>query len=246
MTERRMRHETQSRLRKILSCMTTTPRIALIGPSGSGKTTLATALARELGLPLITEQFREARRGAEATHPRDWDAMIQMAQEVGVGNQYFQEKNHSGTGFVSDRSLYDFAVYDAINGYDKAVAQATYDALIYVPPFDAAPPVADGFRTTNEAFIEAERWGFQAIWQLRHKQLIFKRAISRLTHNSLDGRLGECMIIRNVETMIKNHDTWATLVHDIETLTPALRAMGAPWREAERERYAERGVKYLI
>lgn len=86
-------------------------QIIIVGPSGSGKTTVAQAIARELGLPLISmDDFRirksnkvlfTARAGTQEVrsweNPGCWDgnaisSKLRAAHQLGVG--YVAEGNH--------------------------------------------------------------------------------------------------------------------------------------------------------
>lgn len=184
--------------------MSDTPhRIALIGPGGSGKTTLATALSDRLGLPLIDETFRTARRlvaqcnTPESERPR-------LEQETGLTHQVDWEVRYRDSGFVADRSIYDYMIYSDLRGItwpaaDPQHSQALsgmarrwwreiggYTLVVYVPPFSDAPPEDDGFRFTDPGFVERERWAFRVLAQGTHHSVL-----ATVTANKTPGRLIE-------------------------------------------------------
>lgn len=158
--------------------MSDTPhRIALIGPGGSGKTTLATALSDRLGLPLIDETFRTARRAVERSNVPESERP-RLEQEIGLTHQIRMESQHRATGFVSDRSIYDYMIYSDLRGltwpaadpqHSQALSRMAqrwwrevggYTLVVYVPPWSDAPPEDDGFRFIEPTFVERERRAF--------------------------------------------------------------------------------------
>ncbi len=151
-------------------------RIALIGPGGSGKTTLAGLLAKELGLPLITEQFREARQVALEAPEKDRPTLEQrvglmtLEQRVGLIMQIKAESDRTTRGFVSDRSIYDYMIYSHLRGVNGDYLSdlierwwryvGGYSQVFYVPPWSADPPEDDGERYTDPEFVMREREAF--------------------------------------------------------------------------------------
>lgn len=157
---------------------TPTPhRIALIGPGGSGKSTLATALAERLGLPLIEETFRNAKRLVAQYDTTD-ETRPRLEQQIGLMHQVAAESKHVATGFVSDRSIYDYMIYSDLRGCtwpadgpQPLLAEARrwwrevggYTLVVYVPPFSDAPPEDDGFRFVDPEFVTKERRAFDKL-----------------------------------------------------------------------------------
>jgi len=82
-------------------------RIVIVGPSASGKTTLATAIAQELGCPMLSmDDYRqrgmyfvqhEGRKVRNYEDPRGWDAnaiMCKLRVLCNVGQGFVAEGNH--------------------------------------------------------------------------------------------------------------------------------------------------------
>jgi len=220
-------------------------RIALIGPSDSGKSELAYLLSKEFNLPLINNIFRKSYKDAEKLYPEDWDLMISKAQIDGLNMQEKMENKYFYTGFVSCRSVYDFVIYDAINGIsNNPMLGTSYDALIYVPLLNTKQPTYDGFRIIDENFVEAERWGFKVLAELQRRCLSRDRAMYELNFLDPYGRLSQAIDIINcimcqMKWQEKKCDgiVWYTMTQDVEYVVPGLYAMGNKWRKTERKKY---------
>jgi nicotinamide riboside kinase len=140
-------------------------RIGITGSQGTGKSTLAVALARVLGLSLITEQARTVAKDLGIVNLRDLKDNHELGRAFQEGCLEYQiaaEKAHF-QGFVSDRTTIDNAVYwlkhhahrwdsETSNSYyEQALGNVkNYDLIVYVPP--EILPVDDGFRSTNREY----------------------------------------------------------------------------------------------
>ncbi|QDU67022.1 ATP-binding protein [Engelhardtia mirabilis] len=135
------------------------PRIALSGSAGVGKTTLGRRLAQELGLPFIEEGMRRRLEGGLRLHefgPGDYEDLIEELWD----EQYEQQVACAATGFVADRSPYDFAAFWLHYGFmaDRERTERTmarlleqgreYDHVLLLP-WGAIPLENDGVRSTD-------------------------------------------------------------------------------------------------
>ena len=146
-------------------------KIGICGAQSTGKTTLAKALAERLGLPLITEQARVV---AEKMGIRCEEDLRRLPPEKQIE---FQEKclaaqrdaeNRYYSGFVSDRTVVDNAVYWLVWNYAHADlysrfeylilcyawAIQNYDLLVYCPSTIEQQPEDDGFRISTKSYQE--------------------------------------------------------------------------------------------
>lgn len=137
-------------------------RIALCGRGGTGKTTLAAELSRRLALPMISEQVRVAARrlGIERIDRLHREERI-LLQGVALACQSQAEAAYHESGFVSDRSRWDYLAYyreliggESVHAYEQLAHRCAYDALILVEPHGGQRE-DDGFRF-GDAFARIE------------------------------------------------------------------------------------------
>jgi len=169
-------------------------KIALCGRGGTGKTTLAAELSRRLALPMISEQVRVAARnlGIERIDTMDRDSRI-LLQGVALASQRHLEDFYHASGFVSDRSTYDYLGYyrellggPAVHTYAALAFQSKYDAIIVVTPY-GGPREDDGFRFGDSfAQIEANVEAFILSRTLHVPRLI-------LSAGTIPDRVADCM-----------------------------------------------------
>ena len=136
-----------------------TLRIALSGSAGTGKTTLGRRLADELGLPFIEEGMRRRLEAGLRLHefgPGDYEDLICDLW----AEQREQERALAATGFVADRSVYDFAAFWLHYGFmaDRERTERTLPALleegrhydrVLLLPWGVIPLEHDGVRSTD-------------------------------------------------------------------------------------------------
>lgn len=146
------------------------PRIALSGSAGTGKTTLGRRLAAELGLPFIEEGMRRRLEDGLELHafgPGDYEDLIEELW----AEQREQELRCAASGYVADRSVYDFAAFWLHYGFmaDRARTERTLEELlregrrydrVLLMPWGAIPLEHDGVRSTD-------RWT-----QLRYQSIV--------------------------------------------------------------------------
>lgn len=101
----------------VLRRPTAVHRIAFAGASGTGKTTRATAVAKALGLPLCPVGSRSVAEAMGYDSPYDVDRAGQRAafQARLLLEKRVWEKDHEGTGFVTDRTHYDNLAYTTMH-----------------------------------------------------------------------------------------------------------------------------------
>lgn len=162
-------------------------RIAFTGPGGSGKTTLANEIALILDLPLITEQFRTAARSLNYDPKRHKYDKWLATELLGVALQASHETAAQITGFVSDRTVYDYLAYMVafaqINGaeYEEKASAAImmraitdkpdrYDLIFYVPPFSDTLE-DDGFRYQDSEDKRVEEGAMKDILNMASDKL---------------------------------------------------------------------------
>lgn len=138
-------------------------KIAFCGRGGTGKTTLAHQLSHRLGLPIISECIRtttaEVGYGGVRALTRDQRIVVQT---LAFDKQLAMEAAYARSGFVSDRSVFDYIAYtqELIPEFDTAFMQrmvagtAPYTVLFHVPPHGSGLE-DDGFRF-NPAFADVE------------------------------------------------------------------------------------------
>ena len=141
-------------------------RIGICGAQGTGKSTLAKVLAKELQLPLITEQARlvAKRMGVVSeSELRQRPKKEQIEFQINcLVQQIHAECSHPG-GFVSDRTTIDNAVYwvssvhndasyvDRVRYLQEAQLNARdYDLVVYCRPFGSVED--DGFRIPDNVY----------------------------------------------------------------------------------------------
>jgi len=184
-------------------------RIALCGRGGTGKTTLAGELSRILALPLISEQVRVAARRLGITDIRSMQPNERIVlQTAALCSQATMEELHSASGFVSDRSRFDYLAYyenllgvfnSGIGPYSALAHQGSYDLFVMVPPHSPTPE-DDGFRFSGSTFktIEdgVEEW-------LKHKLgEPLKYTVLTLRQTAVQGRVEEVLAaVKNIERM---------------------------------------------
>lgn len=141
-------------------------RIGITGSQGTGKSTLATALARMLDLPLITEQARRVAKEMGITSLKELKNDGEKGKLFQLNCLTYQlaaERARSNSGFISDRTTIDNAAYwlkwhahkwpsDTSNNYYKQAMTniKNYDLVIYVPP--EITPADDGFRSIDREY----------------------------------------------------------------------------------------------
>lgn len=143
-------------------------KIALVGTSGSGKTALATELHRKLELPLIPESIRTASKilGLEGVRELDRDTRI-MLQTLALNHQIIMESLHAKSGFITDRSRYEYEIHfkvffgrktPACDAYLNMSRNSAiqYDHIFYVPPF-SRDLEDDSFRFIDNNFLKVEK-----------------------------------------------------------------------------------------
>lgn len=134
------------------------PRIALSGSAGIGKTTLARRLAFDLDLPYIPEGMRAyLERGGADLHALGRSGLRALVLQLWDEQREAEAKATSG--FVADRSAFDFAAFWIYYGYAADDAETSqlfsqtqdpgrYDA-VWLLPWGAFPVEADGVRSSN-------------------------------------------------------------------------------------------------
>ncbi len=130
-------------------------RIAFAGAQGTGKTTTMEALNNVLGLPVLSSPGRRMMKQLGATsvaeiRERGLEGELQrmVAQAMAIEHGSTRE-------FISDRSIFDSAGYDAALGltnldYDRLVKRyrVRYD-MVFILPIEF-PAVSDGVRSIDE------------------------------------------------------------------------------------------------
>ncbi len=151
-------------------------RIAISGSAGVGKSTLARALAAELGLPYLPEGMREyLQSGGPDLHQLGHDGIRALVLRLWEERREAEER--AATGFVADRSSYDFAAFwlfyrfaepaDTVTtAYLDATMRADRYDLVALLPWGRLPLVADGVRSTNP-------------WVQLHTQLLIEGMVHR-------------------------------------------------------------------
>lgn len=115
-------------------------KIAISGSHGVGKTTLARALAKELGLPMISEVAREEAKkfGYETTERiKNAPKLQRMIFQLSVYHAQIKAEEDTWQGFVSDRSIFDCVAYCIY--YDLPLRLIEYlrsDAIQYSGKYD--------------------------------------------------------------------------------------------------------------
>jgi nicotinamide riboside kinase len=134
------------------------PRIALSGSAGIGKTTLARRLAADLGVPYIPEGMRAyLERGGADLHALGRSGLRALVLQL--WDEQREAEARATSGFVADRSAFDFAAFWIYYGYaaddpetETLFAQTQdplrYDA-VWLLPWGAFPIEADGIRSSN-------------------------------------------------------------------------------------------------
>ncbi len=134
-------------------------RIAISGSAGVGKSTLARALAAELGVPYLPEGMREyLEGGGPDLHQLGHEGI--RALVLRLWNERREAEARAASGFVADRSSYDFASFwlfylfaepaDPVTEayFAETMSPDRYD-LVALLPWGCLPIEADGVRNTN-------------------------------------------------------------------------------------------------
>jgi nicotinamide riboside kinase len=133
--------------------MSNGPRIAIDGAQSTGKTTLWTELQDHYGSKLLF--IREAARAIAADfgifEAADWPSLLsdvpRLAAFFAAEEEWQLTQELSGSGFVSDSSLYLIQAYKVAFGFpvdDAVLKRARYDVLFHCTNVNPFTP--DGFR----------------------------------------------------------------------------------------------------
>jgi nicotinamide riboside kinase len=133
-------------------------RIAVSGSAGVGKSTLARRLAAELGVPYIGEGMREyLERTGMTLHDLGPVGIRRVVLDLWAERK--EAEAAAATGFVADRSAYDFGAFWLYYHFAEPDAETErllaetltpgrYD-VVYLLPWGRIPLVADGVRSPN-------------------------------------------------------------------------------------------------
>ncbi len=131
-------------------------KIAFAGAQGTGKTTTLEALNGVLELPVLKSPGRRVMRQLGLESVADARAKGKEPELQRMVAQAIAIEHGSSREFISDRSIFDSAGYDAALGltsldYDRLIKRyrVRYDMVFILPIEFAAPD--DGVRSTDEA-----------------------------------------------------------------------------------------------
>ena len=139
-------------------------RVAFVGTSGTGKSTLSRFVSDRMGIPHIEEQARvvSSDMGTTLRDMRYRDPYL--FQRRVLEYQFQREKDLSGSGFISDRSVFDPLVYlmrftdptpMLVSQYKAIIfryySNHPYTHIFYLRPGEFDPP-DDGVRSTDRLY----------------------------------------------------------------------------------------------
>lgn len=191
-------------------------RIALFGPGGSGKTSLVQSLSRHLPhLPVIAEQVRTSMAELGITNLSNLsDPERSVLQTWALHSQVVEEKQNCQTGFISDRSVFDYMRYWNLFDLDEGAGSALrvaaysgkrYDLLVYVPPHSPIPE-EDNVRLVDPRFVQRERYQFEQVADLLSTTMVpslrlLVGSVMRVKSTTIEDRTAE--VLAHIDTLCR-------------------------------------------